>query len=143
LYRYPSRFSPEIARSVIEAFSLPGEWVLDPFMGGGTTIIEGLALGRRMIGIDVNALAHFVANVRTTPLSVGDEAAIDEWVKFCSRSLPQADLPSPGIRNLPKPIERFVAGALTAAECLPVPRQQSFARCALLRLAQWALDCRD
>lgn len=28
-------------------------------MGGGTTIIERLSLGRRVIGTDVNALAHF------------------------------------------------------------------------------------
>jgi hypothetical protein len=38
-------------------------------MGGGTSIVEGLAQGRQMLGIDVNALAHFVTTVRTTPLS--------------------------------------------------------------------------
>jgi DNA modification methylase len=68
-YLYPARFPPEIAHSVISAFSRPGDWVLDPFMGGGTSIVEGLAQGRQMLGIDVNALAHFVTTVRTTPLS--------------------------------------------------------------------------
>jgi len=63
-YHYPARFSPEIARAVIETFSAPNDWILDPFMGGGTTVVEGLALGRRMIGIDINALGHFVAIVR-------------------------------------------------------------------------------
>ena len=68
-YLYPARFSPEIARTIIALFSQPGDSVLDPFMGGGTSIIEGMMLGRRMVGIDLNALAHFVASVRTRPLS--------------------------------------------------------------------------
>src|SRR2546425_5884094 len=68
-YHYPARCSHDVARAAIEAFSKPGDWVLDPFMGGGTTVIEGLSLGRRVIGTDVNALAHFVSDVRTTPLS--------------------------------------------------------------------------
>ena len=78
-YHYPARFAPPIAREVINGFSNKGDWVLDPFMGGGTTIIEGLALDRRLIGVDVNALAHFVTTVRTRPISVDDEAAIRRW----------------------------------------------------------------
>ncbi len=34
--------------------------VLDPFMGGGTTIVEGHRLGCKMIGIDLNPLAWFI-----------------------------------------------------------------------------------
>jgi len=34
--------------------------VLDPFMGGGTTIIEGHRLGCKMIGLDINPLAWFI-----------------------------------------------------------------------------------
>lgn len=75
---YPARFPPEIARAVISTFSRPGECVLDPFMGGGTSIVEGLAQGQRMLGIDVNALAHFVTTVRTTPLSPADELTLQD-----------------------------------------------------------------
>lgn len=93
-YLYPARFSPEVARAVIEMFSKPGDWVLDPFMGGGTGIIEGLALGRPTIGIDLNALAHFVATVRTTPLSAHDEEILRGWardVATCSLHSPSPD----------------------------------------------------
>ena len=48
-YLYPARFSPEIARTIITLFSQPGDSVLDPFMGGGTSIIEGVMLGRAAI----------------------------------------------------------------------------------------------
>src|SRR5690349_24153478 len=58
-YRYPARFSPEFARAAIKAFTKPGDVILDPFMGGGTSIVEARALGRRAIGMDISALSHF------------------------------------------------------------------------------------
>jgi DNA modification methylase len=39
-YRYPARFSPVFARAVIEVFTRPGDTVFDPFMGGGTSLVE-------------------------------------------------------------------------------------------------------
>ena len=40
------------AREAIEAFTQPGETVLDPFCGGGTTLVEAVSLGRRAAGLD-------------------------------------------------------------------------------------------
>ena len=34
--------------------------VLDPFMGGGTTLVEGARLGFQMVGVDLNPVAWFV-----------------------------------------------------------------------------------
>lgn len=143
-YHYPARFSPQFARAIISHFSKPEDVVLDPFMGGGTSIIEGLTLGRFMLGIDLNALAHFIATVRTTPLSLRDEEQIVAWADWASSVLPiLPPISSPKIRNLPQPVRTFVAGALQMAYILPLRRQRNLARCALLRLGQWALDCRD
>ena len=58
-YRYPARFSPRFAGAAIDAFSRPDQLVLDPYMGGGTTIVEAVARGRRVIGNDLNSLAVF------------------------------------------------------------------------------------
>ena len=68
-YRYPARFSPTFVRAAIEAFTAPGDLVLDPFLGGGTTAVEALALGRSVIGTDISSLAVFVAQVKTTSYS--------------------------------------------------------------------------
>jgi DNA modification methylase len=68
-YKYPARFSPVFARAVIEIFTKPGDLVLDPYVGGGTTLVEARALGREAVGIDISALAEFVANVKCTVLS--------------------------------------------------------------------------
>lgn len=143
-YLYPARFSPEIARTVIETFSQPGDYVLDPFMGGGTAIIEGLMLGRSMIGIDINALAHFVANTRTRPLSPCDEERIREWAHGTAHCFSDfRPEPLPQVKNLPPTVKLLMGRALKMAERLPFSRQRAFARCVLLRLGQWALDCRD
>ena len=61
-YRYPARFSPVFAREFISQFTKPGDLVLDPFAGGGTTLVEARALGRSVIGTDISQLAVFVSN---------------------------------------------------------------------------------
>src|SRR5229473_3594350 len=39
-YKYPARFSPSFVRQVILSFTEPGDLVLDPFMGAGTSLVE-------------------------------------------------------------------------------------------------------
>jgi hypothetical protein len=53
-YKYPARFSPAFVRGAIETFTQPGDLVLDNHVGGGTTLVESLAMGRHAIGIDLN-----------------------------------------------------------------------------------------
>ncbi len=59
-YRYPARFSPVFVRQTIETLTNPGDLVIDPFVGGGTTVVEALALGRRRVGADISSLATFI-----------------------------------------------------------------------------------
>lgn len=143
-YRYPARMAPELARAVIEAFTRPGDTVLDPFVGGGTTIVEALATGRRALGVDINSLATFVTEVKTTPLTSEDEHAITSWASNLdlARSMKERveleadDYP----RNLPASAQHVLAYLLRTVSSLPRPEQQRFARCCLLRLGQWAID---
>jgi hypothetical protein len=81
-YRYPARFSPRFVRAAIEIFSALGDVVLDPFMGGGTTLVEALALGRHSIGVDISSLAAFVANVKTTLLTDEEFEGLDRWAEW-------------------------------------------------------------
>jgi DNA modification methylase len=54
---YRGNWAPQIARALLEMYSRPGDLVLDPFMGGGTTLIEALVLGRNALGFDVSPFA--------------------------------------------------------------------------------------
>lgn len=47
---------------------MPGETVLDPMNGSGTTTLEAYLRGRRALGCDIDPLAVRIARVKTTPL---------------------------------------------------------------------------
>jgi len=49
---------------------LGGKIVLDPFMGGGTTVVEALKLGCRVIGIDIHPVAWFITKKEVEPLDI-------------------------------------------------------------------------
>lgn len=54
---YPTQKPEELLRRIISASSNENDIVLDPFMGGGTTLAVAQKLKRRWIGIDVSPLA--------------------------------------------------------------------------------------
>ncbi len=143
-YRYPARFSPLFVREAIRHFSRPGEVILDPFMGGGTAIVEALALGRKAIGVDLNSLAHFVSTVKATPMSSYDVNILEEWLADVqtARRCGIGEVEEP-VCNLPRHLQAVWADLMAQGSWLPVERQRRFVRCALLKTGQWAIDCKD
>src|ERR1700722_88767 len=81
-YKYPARFSPSFARAAIETFTQPADLVLDNHVGGGTTLVEALVLGRHAVGVDISPLSEFVATVKTT---IFDEAELDQLAAWATR----------------------------------------------------------
>jgi len=51
---YRGNFAPQVARNIILRYTNEGDIVLDPMVGGGTTLIEAKILNRRGIGYDIN-----------------------------------------------------------------------------------------
>lgn len=49
---HPAKMLPAIARSAIEAYTEPGDIVLDPMCGIGTTLVEAVHLGRDAVGVE-------------------------------------------------------------------------------------------
>lgn len=50
---HPAKMVPALARRIVEAYSAPGQLVVDPMCGIGTTLVEGAELGRRCLGVEV------------------------------------------------------------------------------------------
>lgn len=153
-YKYPARFSPSFTRAVIQAFTSPGDIIYDPFMGGGTTLVEATTLGRRAVGTDINSLAVFLSDVKTTVLRDPQTKAIRAWVR---RIIPELSIWAPSEReddwiemgyqrNINSRetwrIRKLLELALAHTSFLKTVDEQRFARCLVLKTAQWALDCR-
>ncbi|MCH8344009.1 MAG: site-specific DNA-methyltransferase [Planctomycetes bacterium] len=149
-YRYPARFSPAFARACIETYTRPGQVVLDPFMGGGTTVIEAMVLGRRAIGSDINSLGVFIARVKVSPLSRSERAAVTRWADLVVPSIRCSDAaPLTGRipRNMTMPEARWLRKTISLLlssldRKLASDRSRSFARCVVLNVGQWALNGR-
>lgn len=70
---YPTQKPEPLLERIIAASSDPGDLVLDPFCGCGTTIAAAQKLGRRWIGIDITHLAIGLIKTRLRD-AYGDEA---------------------------------------------------------------------
>lgn len=53
---YWGNFIPQIPNQMLKRYTKKGEWVLDPFVGCGTTLIESQRLGRNGIGIELQEI---------------------------------------------------------------------------------------
>ena len=151
-YKYPARFSPTFARATIETFTKPGQLVLDPHVGGGTSLVEARASGREAVGVDISPLAEFVARVKCIIFSEAELDMLAAWGKRlpsvvdihgASVEFPEyaklgyyKHLDHPSRWRLRKGIEQALASSIR----LGTPRLEAFGRCAVLRTAQWALD---
>lgn len=62
--KHPAIYPLYIIKELIKLLSIPGEIILDPFIGSGTTAVAAKELGRRYIGIDINEEYCKYAKVR-------------------------------------------------------------------------------
>ncbi len=63
-HSFPARFPPQLPNFLIRELSEPGEIVLDPMLGSGTTLIEAVRLGRYAVGCDIDPLARMIASAK-------------------------------------------------------------------------------
>jgi len=68
LHPYPARMIPQLADKLTKKYSEEKDWVLDPFCGSGTVLVECRLKNRNSIGNEINPLAILLSKVKTTPL---------------------------------------------------------------------------
>lgn len=65
---HPAVFPLELAERHIKLWSNPGDIVLDPFSGSGTTGVAAIKLGRKFIGIEIDEQYHAESVKRLTEM---------------------------------------------------------------------------
>ena len=99
-HTYPAMFIPQVAQRLLLTYSQKGDTICDIFCGSGTALIESKLLSRNSYGIDLNPLATFLAEVKTTPIS--PQLLLKEYVKLLTRldKIKNAEARKPRFKNL-------------------------------------------
>lgn len=81
LHAFAARLPPPLARWVIETFTDPGDFVLDPMCGSGTALLEALLAGRESRGLDLDPLARLIATAKATLVPPAEVNAAAEAIR--------------------------------------------------------------
>ena len=74
LHDYKGKFNPQIVRAIGNLLKLAEDaWVLDPFCGSGTSLLECAHFGWNALGIDLNPLAVFISNTKLEAMKVNPD----------------------------------------------------------------------
>ena len=104
-HTYPAMMIPQIARKLLKAYGVENGWLLDPYCGTGTSLVEASLFGMHSVGCDINPLVRLIATAKSTPICL---STLDEvlnklnadffQVEFGTGKIP--DVPIPDIPNL-------------------------------------------
>jgi modification methylase len=86
---HPAKMLPAIARQAIAAYSHPGDLVLDPMCGIGTTLVEAIHLGRNAIGVELEARWAQLASANLTHARRQGATATATVITGDARQLPR------------------------------------------------------
>ena len=75
LHAFAAKCPPQLAKFAITKYSSPGDTILDPMAGSGTTLLEARLLGRNAVGFDIDPLSRLIASVKSRLL---DDRRIEE-----------------------------------------------------------------
>lgn len=81
LHPYKGKFIPQLVEYFLdqntdeykkEVFFHPGDIVLDPFCGSGTTLVQANEMGIHAVGIDVSAFNTLISNIKTSEHDIAE-----------------------------------------------------------------------
>jgi site-specific DNA-methyltransferase (adenine-specific) len=125
---YLAMFPAALAHAFIARYSRPGDVVLDPFSGRGTTPLQACAEGRVGVGVDLNPMAHLLTAAKVDPptpaeiatrldlLRLGWATEGPRWIRLALEAIA-----TPGTDGMPVP------PAAGQGQPAPLPREVALA----------------
>ena len=78
LHPYLGKFIPQLVEVFLRHYFKKGDWIIDPFLGSGTTLIEANVLGINSVGIEISEFNCLIANVKIRKY---DLSLVEEEIK--------------------------------------------------------------
>jgi site-specific DNA-methyltransferase (cytosine-N4-specific) len=88
MHTYAAKCPAPLVRWALEEYSSPFDTVVDPMVGSGTSALEGLLLGRRVTGFDIDPLARLIASAKVARISGDEVAEVGRRILDAARSAP-------------------------------------------------------
>jgi SAM-dependent methyltransferase len=86
LHEYRGKFNPQVVRAIGNVLKWePEQWVLDPFCGSGTTLLEAAHIGWNAIGTDINPLGVLIANAKLSAFNTSPTVLSREYEALIDR----------------------------------------------------------
>ncbi len=117
--KHPTQKPLELLQRIVKAASRPGDLVLDPFSGSGTTGVACAMLGRRYMGIELNP--EYLAIARDRYLSLEEEQVQEERQKTFRKTGPIAARTLKTAPPAPPPPPSLFDGLDEGNETSPTP----------------------
>ncbi|MEK7253189.1 MAG: DNA methyltransferase, partial [Bacteroidota bacterium] len=70
LHPYLGKYIPQLVEVFLRKYFKPGQTVLDPFCGSGTTLVQANELGIKSLGFDISAFNVLLCNVKTADYEI-------------------------------------------------------------------------
>ena len=70
MHKFWARRPYNVFAELVKHCSEPNDIILDPFCGGGVTVVEALRLKRKVVGVDINPLATYVTEMEVRHLNI-------------------------------------------------------------------------
>lgn len=126
-YSFKHRFGSELASKIFSMFGLSkGDTVLDPFCGGGTTLIKAKLDGYHAVGLDVSPFSAFLTNVLTGTYDVNKLTRGLE--KISHKVNPDVEIPDVAIlqKSFSDPTLKYIYSLRDSINSLNSPEKDFF-----------------
>ncbi len=83
IHEFRGKYNPQIVRAIGNIVGIkPGDWIIDPFCGSGTTLLESAHTGWNAVGIELNPLGVEITNAKIASIKVPEDMLIAETTKL-------------------------------------------------------------